>query len=617
MMNIMKRNYLFLATAIIALASCSENTYLGDQEGAATGSGAISFGSNLPTLTRAEGATAAQALGNKFQVYATKTVTNSENTDVISNVFATNQYSTEENYSAEPYWVWYQANSANGTASNTKGWEYVGTGGTVISPALSTAQTIKYWDYSAKKYEFVAYSATVKDGTSPYSITKYNKDGFTITATAAELAGLYVADKITLTAGTSTSSPGDTDYNPNKPATVYNKIGDIVKFTFRSSGAKVRLGIYETINGYVVKNVSFLPYSPADFTAGAGSAKLSGSFNGTSSSANGTYNVTYNSTTGVAEFDNTTESADKYFDFGSFTTDAIGTSSTAPTWAGSSTSPYYQGVLPNTDNTDNMILHVDYDLYNTTTHETIHVTGAKAVVPKMYMTWKPNHAYTYLFKISDNTNGHTGPGTTPEGLYPITFDAVTIATTNDDSEGTITTVSTPAITTYQEGSVSDAGITYASTKGAIYITVNENGTLKVLSADNTKLYTVASGTTEADLILTNKEKTPATGDNALSILNTAETKQDITFAANTTAKFTPAANTTYAVKYLVSAEVTAVYSQVTNGTDLTVGNKYYTSSSGEGEFTATTGQKANDSTYELTTAPKPAVYQYKIIVVGS
>ena len=93
--------------------------------------------------------------------------------------------------------------------------------------------------------------------------------------------------------------------------------------------------------------------------------------------------------------------------------------------------------------------------------------------------------------------------------------------------------------------------------------------------------------------------------------------QGISFAATTSAKFTPAANTTYAVQYLVSDAVAAVYTQVTSGTSLTVGKKYYTSNTGEGEFTAEASQNANESTYELTTAPKPAVYQYKIIVVGS
>ena len=46
----MKKNHLFLATAIVALAGCSDNTYMGDLEGGAgTGTGAISFNMNTPT----------------------------------------------------------------------------------------------------------------------------------------------------------------------------------------------------------------------------------------------------------------------------------------------------------------------------------------------------------------------------------------------------------------------------------------------------------------------------------------------------------------------------------------------------------------------------------------
>ena len=125
-----------------------------------------------------------------------------------------------------------------------------------------------------------------------------------------------------------------------------------------------------------------------------------------------------------------------------------------------------------------MVLSVDFDLYNTTTHETIHVEDAKAVVPQAYMTWNPNYAYTYLFKISDNTNGYTGGNANPAGLYPITFDAVTIAATGGAEVGTITTLSTPAITTYQAGSVSTEGITYANANGLIYI-ISDNSYLRI------------------------------------------------------------------------------------------------------------------------------------------
>lgn len=604
----MKTKYfIYAAFAGIILASCSSNDFVGDQNllENSGGGGAIAFSSNTPAITRASGADAAAKLDYKFKVYGVKSVSST-----YSNVFATSAYSADAAYDAAPaaYWVWYTTSTAGTTTSNTANWEYVGaTGahGTADHQATLTAdQTIKYWDYSADKYEFVAYSATVGMPT----ITKYQKDGFTVTATAAQLAGLYIADKLTITTKNA---------NPAKPATGHNQIGDIVQFTFRAAGTKVRLGIYETIPGYVVKNVNFRP-NASEFTATTDNAKLSGSFNGSSSSSSATYNVTYGPQAIFTQDGTTAQST--YFDFGTFasaTTD-VGTTSTAPMWASGSAD--YQSVLPNTDNVGNMILYVDYDLYNSISGETIHVTGAKAVVPQMYMTWNPNYAYTYLFKISDNTNGTTGvPGTSPEGLFPITFDALTIATTDGAQVGTITTVSTPAITTYQNGSVSDAGITYANANGAIYITVNTDGTLASLTSANTKLYIVSDGTTEADLILTTKTKTLVDGGatDALSILTAAETSQGISFAANTTAKFTPTAGTTYAIGYLTDA-VDAVYTAVANGTTLSLGKTYYTSSAGAGEFVSD-GTEVSDGTnyFELTTPAAPAFYQYKIIKVAA
>ena len=603
---LMKTKYfIFAASALVALASCSSNDFVGDESLLEnSGSGAIAFSSSTPAITRASGADAAAKLDYKFKVYGVKSVSST-----YSNVFATNAYSADATYNAAPYWVWYTTSTAGTTTSNTANWEYVGAAGshgTADHQATLTAdQTIKYWDYSADQYEFVAYSATHTsgsgDGQTP-KITKYTKNGFTVEATAADLAGLYVADKKIITS---------VDYKKN------------VQFTFRAAGTKVRLGIYETIPGYVVKNVKFRP-NASEFDATTDNAKLSGSFNGTSSGASGTYNVTYNATTGIAEFDNTAASANNYFDFGTFasaTTD-VGTTSTAPMWASGSAN--YQSVLPNTDNIGYMILYVDYDLYNSISGETIHVKGAKAVVPQMYMTWNPNYAYTYLFKISDNTNGTTGvPGTSPEGLFPITFDALTIATTDGAQVGTITTVSTPAITTYQNGSVSDAGITYANANGAIYITVNTDGTLASLTAANTKLYTVEDGTTEADLILNTKTKTEVAGGaaDALSILDAAETSQGISFAAGTTAKFTPAApvspatTKTYAIEFFTAA-VAATYIAAT-GTYVS-GTTYYTDNTGTTVVDTSTFEEGTtdvSSYFVLNTPAAPAFYQYKIIKV--
>lgn len=546
----MKKHLLIAAIAITALASCSSNDFVGDESPQTSSGnvGSIQFKSNTPAITRArEGATAAGDLGYKFAVYATKTTegpTNADNDDVTSNVFALNEYSASTN---TPYWVWYVTSTANTTTSNTANWEYVGTGGTggtefgteshKVTLAEGVSQTIKYWDYSAKKYDFIAYS-----NTGGGTVSNVTTTGFTFVGTASEFAGLYVADKLTITEKS----------NPAAHTTADNKIGDAVKFTFHSGAAKVRLGIYETIPGYNVKNVTFKPTSPANFETTSTNAQLSGSFNGSSSSSQ-TYTITYNGS-GVAQFA-TAAAAANNFVFGTFDTDGepyLGETSIAPTWAGASS--YYINVLPNTDHTGAMVLNIDFDLYNTVTHETIHVTNAKAVVPAVYMTWNPNYAYTYLFKISDNTNGQTGTGETPAGLYPITFDAVTIEDANV-SEGSITTVSTPAITTYQAGSVSNAGITYANANGAIFITVNTDGTLQALT-DKIKLYKLAAAdadATEADLLLAptklnNKEVTSEVADK-LTVLAAAETSQGITFAASTSAKFTPAAGQTYAVEF--------------------------------------------------------------------
>lgn len=536
----MKKHFL-LATALAAIIGCTSDEFMGLDTSPKTSNtpGAIQFASNTPNITRSTGATAAEELGYSFAVYATKTVG-----ETTSNVFAHNTYSATSN---TPYWVWYNTGTANTTQSNTYNWEYVGQAGNKTIPGdatfnLATAQEIKYWDYAADNYVFTAYKN--KSGGTVSNVTA---NGFTFEGNASQFAGLYVADKLSIT----------TKANPAAHTTADNKIGDVVKFNFRSAAAKVRLGIYETIPGYQVKNVNFKPTSPANFTATTANAQLSGSFNGSGASSTQTFTVTYGEG-GVAQL--ATEAAvSNDYTFGTFNTSEtnyLGTTSTAPTWATGTSN--YINVLPNTDNFGAMTLNVDFDLYNANSGETIHVTDAKAVVPAMYMTWKPNFAYTYLFKISDNTNGYTGPQASPSGLYPITFDAVTVATAEAGEQGTITTLTTPSITTYQNGSVSTDGITYAHAKGAIYITVNNDGTLATLNATGTtiKLYTVSANTTEADLLLASgyPKTEVTTGTDAISILNVSETVGTVSFAANTTAMFTPTANQTYALEYKTATE---------------------------------------------------------------
>ena len=600
----MKKNCLLAAMALVALASCTSDEFVGENTPSTTGNqaDAIQFVSSTPRVTRSEGASAAEELGYSFAVYATKTVGTT-----TSNVFAHNPYHATTN---TPYWVWYNTSSANSTTSNTHDWEYVGAAGSKTIPGgtytLSTTQEIKFWDYSADNYVFTAYK-----NKSGGDVTNLTTDGFTFQGTAAQVGNLYVADKLTIT----------DKANPAAHTTADNKIGDAVKLTFRSAATKVRLGIYETIPGYVVKNVNFRPANN-EFTATGTNATLSGSFHGASilsSSSDDTYTftITYDATTNVAQLATSGSSTpSNHFDFGTFTSSsAIGETSTAPTWATSSSA--YSLALPNTDQAGNMILYVDYDLYNDVSKETIHVTGAKAVVPSTYMKWNPNYAYTYLFKISDNTNGYTGEGTLPSGLWPISFDAVTVAAT-DVSEGSITTVSTPSITTYQDGSVSTDGITYANrTDKPIYITVNTNGTLETLNASGTtvKLYTVAEKTTEADLLLaSNYTKTEVAGTDIMTVETSGITVNSVTFTANQYAKFSPVANTTYAFEYSKAA-VAATYKAATGTYDSSI--KYYTDNTGATEVTGLTAGADVSSYFVVDNPGSPAEKAYKVIKVVS
>lgn len=588
------KNKLFLATAILALASCADNTYIGDQDINTPGNGGvISFGSNTPSLTRATGDGAASELGYSFAVYATKTVSST-----TINVFAQNTYANPDQTNGHtPYWVWYNTSTANKTTSNTADWEYVGAAGNKTIPnsgtfTLSNAQDIKYWDYSATQYDFVAYKAKPVSSTAA-AITNLTTNGFTVAGTPAQLAALYIADKKVI----------------EKNSTEF---GHEVEFTFRKAATKVRLGIYETVPGYNVKDVKFKYNTSNNSTT---NAILDGKFVGNSSDSK-QFNVTYDATTKRAIIvPSGTESNTTYYDFGAFTSDGtnyLGETSISPTWANPSVSDHYIAVFPNTasGNIADMTLTIDYTLVNTTSGETINMTNQTATVPAAYMTWNPNFAYTYLFKITDDK------------LTPITFDAVTI----DDGEGnqqTITTVDNPSITTYQKGAIVNE---YSA--GNIYVVVGEGTALTV--GTNAKLYTAATtgsytgGITEASVAnalkngTMNNNTTPTTwtvtdaSSNTLTI-SSADGLTTFTEIPNTDsptgvaltingAKFAATANTTYVFEYTKLEQATGTYVS---------GTAYYTVNGATVDTSEFVAGTTDVSTYYVLSSEK----HYKVIKV--
>ena len=247
------------------------------------------------------------------------------------------------------------------------------------------------------------------------------------------------------------------------------------------------------------------------------------------------------------------------------------TTSKDPSFAGTGT--YYQTVLPNEDGVV-LELRVNYTLVSTDgSGEEITVYGARAFVPAAYTKWLSNYAYTYIFKISDNTNGWTNPdpgSDDNEGLYPITFDAVVLDDQTTGTQTTITTVATPSITTYQKGHIYSASDEYKA--GDIYVqAVSEGALITDLNATGKSfLYTLSGATnptealvldalnvresTDTDGTITGRNSlvlTPATFDATIEAIP-GEDGNDIVVNAGEAAKFTAAAGT-YAFVYQVSA----------------------------------------------------------------
>lgn len=452
------KNKLFLATTIIALAACSDNTYLGDENGVNGSGGAITFGFDVPNATRAEGSAAATALGNQFIVWGEKNETGNGTEATAANLVFKN------------YKVEYTDNTAYTTTSNTKNWEYVGlTPYTQVTPALTsgTKQTIKYWDFSADKYTFTAVSALstdITDGnvviaknTTGTSSSDFNKGYDIEVKTGASLDKIFVADRNVIT-----SEGKGTDRE------AVNKYGGNVTMTFRNFMSKIRFGIYETVPGYKVK-ITKVYYTDGADNYSTTNFGVDGKFLtvGDGSSKNTIFTVTYDNSADnkalVALKSGTTPGTQDYFETAPaaevtsgtpkpqiivpiLTADYIGTTPTTATFdkkekvttpSASEKDGVYTTVLPFPTNNTPIKLKIDYKLISEDTGETIEITEKTAEVPAKYCQWKSNYAYTYLFKISDKTGD----------LYPITFDAVEITDENGLAEY-ITTVSEPSITTF-------------------------------------------------------------------------------------------------------------------------------------------------------------------------
>jgi len=513
------KKYLFFAAAITVMASCTSDTLVnGDSEYLVNGGDAnqIVFSTSTAGQTRGDiyGSAAADLLGNNFYVMGTKG-TEAETSPSPDVVF-------------DNYLVHYGINTAGTTESNTANWEYVGivpgtTTGCEDNVKLSSLdrQTIKYWDYSAPQYDFLAFSTGTYAAVSGSSTASTNI-GVTAMKSGTDLASSGVAYTFDLPSVSALKSTYITDITE----VVKANYGKEVQLRFKNLGSKVRIALYETVPGYSIQAGSVKFYT-VDGTTGfttddKGTPANLISENTSSFASKGTVEVYFpnvgTNNEGNDNYDKaaatvTAGAGDTKKSFGNLATDKyvtaegseaagslyLGRTLPTATFAGDKNAAFYETVFP-VSTAYPLTLRVDYTLVPIDgAPEKITVLGAKAVVPSAYTKWLPNYAYTYVFKISDNTNGWTDPAGAVDGLFPITFDAVVAeATDAQDEQSTVTTVATPSITTYQQGHTYETN-EYDNDGEKLYVQVMDNNLVPavLVGTGSSSLYKLNTTTSES------------------------------------------------------------------------------------------------------------------------
>ncbi|MBQ0056289.1 MAG: hypothetical protein KBT20_01420 [Bacteroidales bacterium] len=472
----MKKYILAMITLVSLMCTgCTSDEYLGDPQDI-TRNDAISFDGGTDMMTRAalQGSAAAERLNNSFVVYGFKTT------------------GTNKQVVFDHYTVNFTNGSAFSSETNTAGWEYSNQELNMLTnldKAGGVQQEIKYWDFAADQYDFVAFSVgdaeqvTNTPSTNQVKITKIDKanlesSAYAITGKLADLAKVYIADRVT--------ARNDAIEKTNLLYPYRNAI----QFAFHPLVAMVRIGLYETIPGYSVKDVKFYqqPISASSEVTPylyAGTQTIPSNNGGTvtvSFPVTDSENVNFNKAD--VKFCSDGEKT-QILQLGTFSAETAAEQSEngGSIYVGRTSSNASKtadvAVIP--ASADVLTLKVDFTLVSIDYNETIEVKGAMATIPAQFTDWRANCAYTYLFKISDALTNAFGQ----QLLYPITFDA--LETVDDKGlQQTITTIDNPSITTYAKG---ELGSDYY-VGDHIYVAVTDGDAI-MLTNDNSTLFTTS------------------------------------------------------------------------------------------------------------------------------
>lgn len=364
-MNI--RNYIYLTMAfplmLLALVGCSK-----DDDGPSDIRMPISFsGLGSEEITRAGEVSLSEYITD-FTVYGINGMGNNESFSQKSVVFP-------------DYQVWYTANSANTTSSNSSNWEYVG------KNLKGDEQTIKYWDEKTDCHYFWAV------GDASKAITKGPDDGLVATLSIKKVTLGDIRDRNKSLYYSDPKRVDNADYN--KP----------VQLTFHDFASKIRIGFYESVEQpsqtensgklYKVTGLQFFGINENDgsFTTPASeNVCLKGDF-----VEEGTVDITYDYTNMVANA-SVTSNINKVDTYSFGTLNGVNDANPLPTSSANALfatngGEQYTYVIPY-NNTKGLTIKCNVKVESDSDWQPLYAT-----VPATYTNWLPNHSYTYIFKI--------------------------------------------------------------------------------------------------------------------------------------------------------------------------------------------------------------------------
>lgn len=461
------KKFIYLAVGVALMASCSSDFDLSEGGGNAGGSDVIGFQMRTGNTSRAT--TGLQNSGHyNFGVFGYK---ENDKVNPIMADYLVGYFDAAKGYDPE---TGSTVGDQPGIADGKSYWMYEKMGygqftgtyaGETVNPNTPYAsnnegQYLRFWDNKATQTCFYAYAPYVNTGATGNTVTYV--DG----TPKGESSDTYV---LTIPSGTikhGFDDPSTYEFMYASAKVEKTNYGHDVSLKFNRLNAKVNIKFWEDIEGYSVRLI--------DLTADYGVAATPSIKDGTSNkygyklgkiyTENGA-KIQFNEHAAfqsMKQYEGVTTSAP--LNFKTPTASLIGENRVLAT---PSPSTYYAipkgsdaevlangainytttGTLDALLKETGLTFHVSYELISTT-GEKITVTDATVHVPKDYCNWVANKHYTYIFRITKNSNGSTGTTTpkpedpevpTVNALYPIVFDNCVVEDwTTEDSEWNIT-----------------------------------------------------------------------------------------------------------------------------------------------------------------------------------